>query len=174
MLYARPVVPLEENVTAAERSGVLAAVQEAARGLRLVFRDLKTIAQRPTLVLDERVPDAQGDAEPDLLRRQCFLGTDRLDSSQERVTEDSTRPALLVTGADIRVFCPKDWLQVPPGYYAIDLELLARTNFGPKQVRLVCRFPLASIDLALVDMAQSILSTRFEVHKEKSETWPKD
>jgi hypothetical protein len=79
----------------------------------------------------------------------------------------------LVTGADVRVFRPKDWLQVPPSYYAIDLELLLRPNFSLKQVPLVCRFPLASIDLALVDMAQGILSTRFEIHRE-TETWRKD
>jgi len=174
MLYARPVSPLEENLTTAERSGMLAAVQEVTRGLRLVFRDPETIAQRRTLVFDERAPDgAHGDAVPDLLRRQCFLGMDRLGSSQERATEDSTRPALLVTGADVRVFRPKEWPQVPPNYYAIDLELLLRPNFSLKQVPLVCRFPLVSIDLALVDMAQGILSTRFDVHWE-TEAWPKD
>jgi hypothetical protein len=174
MLYARPVLLLEENLATAERSGILAAVQEVTRGLRLVFRDSEASAQRRTLVFDERAPgDAHGDAVPDLLRRQCFLGMDRLGSSQERATEDSTRPALLVTGADVRVFRPKDWLQVPPSYYAIDLELLLRPNFSLKQVPLVCRFPLASIDLALVDMAQGILSTRFEIHRE-TETWRKD
>jgi hypothetical protein len=167
MLYARPVLPLEENLTTAEKSGVLAAVQEATRGLRLVFRNPTIIAQRRVLVFDERASDgSQSHAEPNLLRRQCFLGMDRLGSSPGGTAQTSTRPALLVTGADIRVFYPTNWPQVPPGYYAIDLELIARANFSPKQVPLVCRFPLASIDLALVDMAQSILATRFEVNKE--------
>jgi hypothetical protein len=174
MLYARPVLPLAENLTTAERSGMLAAVREVTRGLRLVFKDPETIAQRHTLVFDERTPDgAHGGAVPDLLRPQCFLGMDRLGSSQESAIEDSTRPALLVTGADVRVFRPKDWPQVPPSYYAIDLELLLRPNFSLKQVPLVCRFPLVSIDLALVDMAQGILSTCFEVQRE-TEAWPKD
>jgi hypothetical protein len=174
MLYARPVVPLDENLTTAERGGVLAAVQEVTRGLRLVFRDSQTIAQRRTLVFEERAPDdAHGDTVPDLLRRQCFLGMDRLGSSEERATGDWTRPALLVTGADVRVFRPKDWPQVPPSYYAIDLKFLLRPNFSLKEVPLVCRFPLASIDLALVDMAQDILSTRFEIHRE-TEAWRKN
>jgi hypothetical protein len=175
ILYARPVLPLDENLITAERSGILAAVQELTRGLRLVFRNPKTITQRRTLVFDQRASDgAHGDATPDLLRRQCFLGLDRLGGSQNKLTEDSTRPALFVSGADITVFRPKDWFQVPPSYYAIDLELRLQPNFSLKQVPLVCRFPLASIDLALVDMARDILSAGFEFHKEMSEAWPKD
>jgi hypothetical protein len=174
-LYTRPVPPLEENLTAAERSGILAAVQEITRGLRLVFRNPKTIAQRRTLVFDERAAHGvHGDAVPDLLRRQCFLGMDRLGDSRNRAGAESTRPALFVTGADIRVFRPTDWFQVPPSYYAIDLELRLQPNFNLKQVPLVCRFPLVSIDLTLVDMAQEILSTGFEFHRETSEAWPKN
>jgi hypothetical protein len=174
ILYSRPVLPLEENLTTSERIGALAAVQEVTRGLRLVFKNPKTITQRRTLVFDERAPHgAHGDAVPDLLRRQCFLGMDRLGGSQNSATQDSTRPALFVTGADIGVFRPKDSSQVPPSYYAIDLQLRLQPNFGLKQVPLVCRFPLASIDLALVDMAQDILSTGFEFHRETSEAWPK-
>jgi hypothetical protein len=175
MLYARPVLPLEENLAVAEQTGMLAAVREVTSGLRLIFRDPETVAQRRTLVFDERASGrAHGDALPDLLRRQCFLGMDRLGSSQESLTRDSTRPALSVTGADVRVFRPKDWPQIPPAYYAIDLVLLLRPNFSPKQVPLVCRFPLVSIDLSLVDMAQDILSSGFEIHKEKLGAWPKN
>jgi hypothetical protein len=172
ILYTRPVLPLEENLTTAERTRTLAAVQEVTRGLRLVFRNPKTITLRRTLVFDERAPD--GDAMPDLLRRQCFLGMDRLLGSQNRATEDSTKPAMFVTSADIRLFQPTDWSQVPPSYYAIDLELQLQPNFSLKQVPLVCRFPLVSIDLALVDMAQDILSAGFEFYREKSEAWPRD
>jgi len=172
VLYTRPVLPLEENLTIAERSRTLAAIQEVTRGLRLVFRSPNTITLRRTLVFDERTPD--GDAVPDLLRRQCFLGMDRLLGSQNRATEDSTKPAMLVTSTDIRLFQPKDWSQVPPSYYAIDLELQLQPNFSLRQVPLVCRFPLVSIDLALVDMAQDILSAGFEFKRERSEAWPKD
>src|SRR5258708_25403088 len=117
MLYARPVLPLEENLAVAEQTGMLAAVREVTSGLRLIFRDPETVAQRRTLVFDERASGrAHGDALPDLLRRQCFLGMDRLGSSQESLTRDSTRPALSFTGADGRVFRPKRWPQVPPAY----------------------------------------------------------
>ncbi len=134
MLYARPVLPLEENLAVAEQTGMLAAVREVTSGLRLIFRDPETVAQRRTLVFDERASGrAHGDALPDLLRRQCFLGMDRL-----------------------------------------GLVLLLRPNFSPKQVPLVCRFPLVSIDLSLVDMAQDILSSGFEIHKEKLGAWPKN
>jgi hypothetical protein len=173
-LYARSVLPLEENLTAAERDGILAAVQEMTRGIRLVFKDPESIIQHRTLVFDPRAPHGMtGGAMPDLVRPQCFLGMDRLAGSQNTALEDSIRPALFVVSADIRVFRPKDLSQVPPGYYAIDLELHLQPNFNLKPVPLVCRFPLASIDLALVDMTQAILSAGFEFHRETSEACPK-
>src|SRR5215831_1080876 len=113
MLYTRPFMPLEENLTVAERSGMLAAVQSATRGFRLIFKNPKLIAERRTLVFDERaVHAAYGDAAPDFLRRQCFLGMDSLGRSQYTAAEGSMRPALFVTGADIRIFRPGDWSQV--------------------------------------------------------------
>jgi hypothetical protein len=171
MLYGRPALSLEENLALAERSGTLAAIQQLTRGLRLDFKNPASVAQRRTLVFEE---GSLGDALPDLSRRQCFLGMERLASLQDTPAGNSTRPALFVTSADVKVFRPKDWPQVPPNYYAIDLELLLRPKFSSVQVPLVCRFPLASIDLALVDMMHRILSTRFEVYRGTSEVWRKD
>jgi hypothetical protein len=172
VLYSRPVLPLAENLTMAERGGVLAAVQKATRGLRLVFRNPSTIAQRRTLLLDGAAPrSVDGNPLADLRRPQCFLGIDRLADTFVRSNESAARPALFVTGADIKVFRPKNSLQVPQDYYAIDLELQLRLNFSPKQIPLVCRFPQVSIDLTLIDMAREILSTAFEIHKESSEVW---
>ena len=154
---------------------MLAAVQAATRGFFLIFKNPKLIAERRTLVFDERAAHATyGDAAPDFLRRQCFLGMDSLGRSQYTAAEGSMRPALFVTGADIRIFRPGDWSQVPSTYYAVDLELRLRPNFSTTQVPLVCRFPQVPIDLGLVDMAQHILSTGFEVYRETSGAWSKD
>jgi hypothetical protein len=170
-LYGRPVVPLAENLTMAERSGVLAAVQKATLGLRLVFRNPNTFARHGTLLLDGATPrSVDGNATADLWRRQCFLGIDRL-GDPLGTKESAIGPVFFVTSADIKVFRPKDTSQVPSDYYAIDLELQLRLNSSPKQIPLVCRFPLVSIDLTLIDMAQGILSTAFEIRRETSEVW---
>jgi hypothetical protein len=172
MLYTRPVLPLDENLTTAERRGVFAAVQKATRGLCLVFRNPKAAAQHRTLLLEEAAPrSVDGNAVADVWRRQCFVGMDRLGDSLDRSGENARTPALFVTGADIKVFRPKDRSQVPADYYAIDLELQLRPNFSPTQLPAVCRFPLVSIDLTLIDMAEEILSTAFEVHKETLDVW---
>jgi len=174
MLYTRPVPPLEENLTVAQRSGMLVAVQNATRGLRLVFKNPGISAERRTLVFEERAPHgASGDAAPDLLRRQCFVGMDSLGGPPYARIEGPARPALFVTGADIKIFRPGDWSQVPSSYYAVDLELRLRPNFSTTQAPLVCRFPQVPIDLGLIDMAQRILSTGFEVYRETSGAWSK-
>jgi hypothetical protein len=66
------------------------------------------------------------------------------------------------------VFRPMNSAQVPPSYYAIDLELTLQPNFSLHQTPLVCRFPLAPIDAGLVDMAEKILTSRFEVRGRKA------
>jgi hypothetical protein len=172
MLYARPVFPLDENLSMAERGGVFTAVQKVTRGLSLVFRNPNIVAHHGILLVDEgMLRSVDGNAGADLWRRQCFL---RMGDSLNRSSENASRPALFVSGADIKVFRPKHTSQVPPDYYAIDLELQLRANFSPTQLTLVCRFPLVPIDLTLIDMAQEILSRAFDFRKETSAVWRKD
>jgi hypothetical protein len=166
-IYAPSALPLAENIATAQRARMLEAIQEAALGLLLVFKDPGILARRGTLVLEESTRDgSRAEAAPHLLRRQCFLGLDRLGNSQEQASGDS--PALLVSGVDVKVFRPMNSAQVPPGYYAIDLELALQPNFSLHQTPLVCRFPLVPIDAALVDMAERILSSRFAIQGRKA------
>jgi hypothetical protein len=173
-IYAPPELPLEENVATAQASRIFAAIRKTTPGLRLIPKNPEILLRRGTLVLEERPSDSRrGNAMPDLLRRQCFIGLDGLGNSQAPAADAST-VELLVTGADIKVFRPNEYSQVPPSYYAIDLELKLRSNFSAKQVPLVCRFPSASIDLALLDMAERILSSNFHIHRESADSWPKN
>jgi len=175
MLYTRPALPLGENLLMAEKGGVLTAVQKATRGLRLVFRNPNAIARPGILLLDEvAIRTVDGHPVADLWRRQCFLGIDGPGDSSGRSSEGAKRPALFVSGADIKVFRPKEPSQVAPDYFAIDLELQLQPNFSPRQSTLVCRFPLVPIDLTLIDMAREILSGAFEIHKETSAAWRKE
>ena len=168
-IYAPPELPLEENVATAQASRIFAAIRKTTPGLRLIPKNPETLSRRGTLVLEERPADnRRGNAVPDLLRRQCFLGLDAIGNSPSS-TADASTLELMVTGADIKVFRPSEYSQVPPSYYAIDLELKLRPNFSAKQVPLVCRFPSASIDLALLDMAERILSSKFEIHRGRVE-----
>jgi hypothetical protein len=173
-IYAPPELPLEENVATAQTSRIFAAIRKTTPGLHLVPKSPEILARGGTLILEERTSDSRhGNAVPDLLRRQCFLGLEALGDSQAP-TADASTPELLVTGADVKVFRPKDYSQVPPSYYAIDLELQLRSNFSAKQVPLVCRFPSVSIDLSLLDMAERILSSQFEIHRARAGSWPKN
>jgi hypothetical protein len=173
-IYAPPELPLEENIATAQTSRIFAAIRKTTHGLHLAPRNPEILARRGTLVLEERTsPGQPGDVVPDLLRRQCFVGLDGLGNSQQPAADAST-PELVVTGADVKVFRPKDYSQVPPGYYAIDLRLQLRPNFSAREVPLVCRFPSVSIDLALLDMAERILSSQFEIHRAGAGSWPKN
>lgn len=164
-LFATPELSLEENIEAAQQSRVFAAIRNAAIGLRLIFKDQEAAARRGTLILEERISEGTPrTAVPDLLRRQCFLGLDKLNKLQEQPSQ-SAASVFVVTGVDVKVFQPKADLQVPPTYYAIDLELTLRPDFATTNVPLVCRFPSAPINLALVDMAERILFSSFEVQR---------
>jgi hypothetical protein len=171
-IYAPRELPLEENVAAAQTSQIFAAIRKTTIGVRLVPKDPEIFSRLGTLVLEERTSDGQGpNAVPDLLRRQCFLGRYETGHSQDLGAKRSTRE-LSVSGADVKVFRPKDYSQVPPSYYAIDLELQLQPNFSAKEMPLVCRFPSASIDLALLDMAERILSSQFEIRRTRTGAWP--
>jgi hypothetical protein len=168
-IYAPPQLPLEENVATAQTSRVFTAIRKTTHGVSLVPKNPEMLARRGTLVLEERTSSGQpGNVVPDLLRRQCFVGLDGLGNSQ------SATPELVVAGVDVKVFRPKDHSQVPPGYYAIDLELQLRPNFSEREVPLVCRFPSVSIDLTLLDMAERILSSHFEIQRARAGSWPKN
>jgi hypothetical protein len=166
-LYSPPVLPLEENVSTAQRTRVLEAIQSATVGLRLEFKDLKIAVWRSTLVLDDLNGNAATENSPNLLHRQCFVGLDKLGAEPENPPATSQRPALEVTRVDIKVFQPSSLDQVSSDYYAIDLEFLLRPNFASGKVQVVCRFPSAPINLALGQMAERILSSRFEIRRPK-------
>jgi hypothetical protein len=158
-IYARPKLSLDENLATAYEAGSLDSIQAAALGLVLVPKDSRTLARRDTLVLDESPGSSRGSIAPNLLRQQCFVGLDRLANSGQQPSE------LSVTRVDVKAFQLRNSAQVPPGYYAIDLQLLLQPNFSSGQVPLVCRFPSGPIDVGLVDVAERILSSRFEIRR---------
>jgi hypothetical protein len=158
-IYARPKLSLDENLATAYETGSLDSIQASALGLVLVPKDPQMLARRDTLVLDESLGSSRGSIAPNLLRQQCFLGLDRLASSGQQPSE------LSVTRVDVKTFQLRNSAQVPPGYYAIDLQLLLQPNFSSGQVPLVCRFPSGPIDAGLVDVAERILSSRFEIRR---------
>ena len=159
-IYSPSPLPLEKNVAEAQKFHVTEEIEKAAVGMRLVLKDRELVAKRGTLVLDEA--GASGaETAPDLFRRQCFVGFERLKDSQ---SEESIRAQTLrITDADVKIFQPKDAEQVPTDFYAIDLQFILQPDSGAGRIPLVCRFPLASIDLELVDAATHILSSKFEI-----------
>jgi hypothetical protein len=165
-VYSPPVLTVEENISIAQRARVLEAIQSATAGLRLEFRDAGTLARRNTLVLDDSSRDgAVIESAPDLLHRQCFVGLGRLADGRMQPLATPQRPALQVNRVDIKIFQPNDSHQVSPDYYAVDLEFLLSPNFGRGEVPVVCRFPSAPIDTDLQQMAERILSSRFEIRR---------
>jgi hypothetical protein len=158
-IYAPPKLSLDENLATAYEAGSLDSIQAAALGLVLVPKDSQTLARRDTLVLDESPGSSRGSIAPDLLRQQCFVGLDRLGNSGQQPSE------LSVTRVDVKTFQLRNSAQVPPDYYAIDLQLLLQPNFSSGQVPLVCRFPSGPINVGLVDVAERILSSRFEIRR---------
>ena len=159
-IYSPSPLPLEKNVAEAQKFHALEGIEKAAVGLRLVLKNRELLAKHTMLVLDEA--DTSGtEAAPDLFHRQCFVGFDRL---KESPSEKSIGPQTLrITDVDVKIFQPKDSEQVPTDFYAIDLHLTLQPDFGDGRIPLVCRFPLASIDVELVDAATRILSSKFEI-----------
>jgi hypothetical protein len=158
-IYVRPKLSLDENLAIAHRAGSLDSIEAAALGLVLVPKNSQTLTRRNTLVLDGSMAGSRGTIEPNLLREQCFVGLDRLAGSAQQNSE------LSVTHVKVRTFHPGNSAQVPPDYYATDLHLLLQPNFSSGQVPLVCRFPSGPIDVGLVDEAERILSSQFEIRR---------
>src|SRR5207248_11056366 len=108
-IYAPRALPLEENIAAAQTSRVFAAVRKAVAGIQLIPRNAAMLARHSTLVLEEKTSNSgHGNVVPDLLRRQCFLGLERLGNR----TDEVATPELLVTGAGVKVFRPREYSQV--------------------------------------------------------------
>lgn len=166
-VYAPPALPLDENISIAQRARVLETIQASVVGLRLQFKDSSNAVRRTTMVLDDSDPDSSPiESSPHLLHRQCFVGLGQLTNTKPQIPLQ-TRPALRVTDVDIRIFQPDDLSQAPSDYYAVDLQFLVKPNFSAGEVPIVCRFPSAPINLALGQMAERILSTRFEIREQK-------
>jgi hypothetical protein len=166
-LYSLPALPLEKNISTAQRAGVLEAIQSASVGLRLEFKDMKAALSRSTLIVDDVNRNAATENSPNLLHRQCFVGLDKLGAKPSKPPATPQPPSLQVTSVDIKIFQPSSLNQVFPDYYAIDLEFLLRPNFASGEIPVVCRFPSAPINLALGEMAERILSSRFEIRRPK-------
>jgi hypothetical protein len=166
-LYSPPALPLEENISTAQRARVLEAIQSATVGLRLEFKDTKAAIWRSTLILDDVNGNVATENAPNLLHRQCFVGLDKLGTELSKSPAIPRPPTLQVTRVDIKVFQPSSLDQVSLDYYAIDLEFLLRPNFASGEIPVVCRFPSTPINFALGEMAERILSSRFEIRKPK-------
>ena len=167
-VYAPPPLPLEENISIAQRARVLEAIQAAEMGLRLEFKDPATAARRTTVVLDDSDPGGRViESSPHLLHRQCFIGLDKLANGDSKSGADARPATLRVTDVDIKIFQPSHGSQVPPEYYAIDLAFLLTSTLGAGDIPIVCRFPSAPINLTLEQMAERILSSRFEITRQK-------
>jgi hypothetical protein len=159
-LYDPPEFTLEQNLKNAQKTRAFEAVQAAA--LRLVF-----VPKVPTglsggqmLVLDEGAsPESARGAVPHLFRRQCFLGASK---------STALSSMLPVSDVDIRVFQPSHSAQVPDDYYAIDLRLQLRSDTRDSGFPVVCRFPLTTISVDLLNKAERILSSQFEIRKRET------
>jgi hypothetical protein len=159
LLYVAPRLPLAANLALAREHNAIDRIADALThiAIRPTAADLPT--RRQPIVLD---PDAQrppAEAAPDYLRPQCFLTGDRA-----VWTADPTRAPLMVRSSDVRILQPRDTAKVPRDYYAIDIELQLDQPADPA-ASIVCRFPWATIDLALVDMTKRLLSSWFDLQR---------
>ncbi len=144
-IYAQPKLSIDENVAAAWDSAAVESIQNALLQILLIPKKPRT----GMLMLNEAGESAQAD----LLQRQCFIALDAAGGMQP----------LAASNADVKVFRPPKSTQVPPDYYAIDLEISLRSELGSSPARIVCRFPLDPIGIGLVDRARRILSNSFVV-----------
>jgi hypothetical protein len=161
LLYSPAPPSLEENVAEAQKVHAAEAMEKATLGLRLVPKDRGILAKRTMLVLDESAGSGAG-ATPDLLHRQCFVGLGAL-KGERHAPNEAEKAGLRVVDADVKVFQPKNSQVVPADFYAIDLQFMLQPDSGTSKIPVVCRFPLAPIDTALVDSAARILSRQFEI-----------
>ena len=158
-LYDPPEFTLEQNLKNAQKIRAFESVQAAALRLAFVPKNPASSPDRRMLILDEDANSASvSAATPHLFHRQCFL-------EASKVAAFST---LQVSDVDIRVFQPSHSAQVPDDYYAIDLKLQLRSQAGSSGFPVVCRFPLTTIDVDLLNKAERILSSRFEIQKRET------
>jgi hypothetical protein len=164
-LYDPPAFTLEENLRNAQKIRAFEAVQATALQLVFIPKESKDFDSREMLILNGGSrSESTTQAAPDLFRQQCFLKVSNgaMPQREPRLAEATI---LRVSDVDIRVFQPSNSAQVPDEYYAIDLKLQLRSGSGDSHFPIVCRFPLAAIDVNLVGQAERILSSRFEIRK---------
>ena len=159
-LYDPPEFTLEQNLKNAQKTRAFEAVQAAALRLAFVPKNLPNSDSGRIMILDEGANSVSMSASPPhLFRQQCFVETSKVAAS----------PSMLqVSDVDIRVFQPSHSTQVPDDYYAIDLRLQLRSHASNSSFPVVCRFPLTTIDVDLLNKAQRILSSRFEIQKRET------
>jgi hypothetical protein len=164
-LYDPPAFTLEENLRNAQKIRAFEAVQAIASQLVFIPKESKRSDGREMLILNEGAsPESIAQAAPHLFRQQCFLRASN-GTMPQRDPGLAGSPILRVSDVDIRVFQPSNSTQVLDEYYAIDLKLQLRSDSGDSQFPIVCRFPLAAIDVNLVGQAERILSSRFEIRR---------
>lgn len=147
-IFARPLLPLAENIADAQASGVIESIEKALSAMVLTPKN--ALPSASVVILE-----ASGESRnADLLRRQCFV-----QAGGQTVMD---RGPLRVSRAGVKVFRPATSEQVSPDYYAIDLDLWLQSADSTR-ARVVCRFPFDPIGMALVDRTRKILATRFEV-----------
>jgi hypothetical protein len=154
-LYDPPKLTLEQNLKNAQRVRAFEAVQTAARRLVFVPKAPGNFRSGQVLVLDE---ESSPETLPHLFRQQCFL----------RTSKNAASSTLPVSDVDIRVFQPSHSVQVPDDYYAIDLRLQLGPDANGGGFPVVCRFPLTAIDVDLLNKAQRILSSQFEIRRRET------
>jgi hypothetical protein len=162
-IYSPPELPLDENISIAKQARMFDAIRNAAVGLVFDWKQQRQPAPPGMLVIEEQDGRPTGEAAiPDLLHRQCFIDPGMFAFAGSGAPGDS-RAALVVSDVDVRVFQPRDSAQESQDYYAIDLDLKLTPQSGGSGGTIVCRFPSAPIDLGLLDMAERILSSRFDI-----------
>jgi hypothetical protein len=167
-IYSPAELPIDENISIAQKAGMFDAIRRAAVGLSFSWKQPNPPVGPGALVLEERDHDRpEREALPDLSRRQCFIDSGTFPFALAGRSSDS-RPALFVNDTDVRVFQPKDSAQESQYYYAIDLELKLGSRSGGSNGVIVCRFPSAAIDLSLLGMAERILVSRFDIDTRKT------
>jgi hypothetical protein len=166
-VYGPPEFTLEQNIRNAQKARALEAVQAAASPLVFVPKNPAIANGRSMLILEDGTgSEPLARITPHFFHQQCFLGASQT-ATPQREGGMAVSPTLRVSDVDIQVFQPRESAQVPDDYYAIDLRLQLRSGSGGN-FPVVCRFPLAVIDVSLVGKAERILSNQFEIRKREA------
>jgi hypothetical protein len=152
-IYSAPQLALDNNLENARKTGAENEIHGAAMHLIFSLKDPKRVAGRGMLVLDDEIRSSV--AAPHFFHKQCFVG-------EYQVAKTSVFPVFRVVDADLAIFQPRDSRGLPEDYYAVDLRLQLKSDSGGS-MPIVCRFPSAAIDGALLESAERILSSVFVI-----------